>query len=154
MDEVRLFLVWSARIRSNGLKLVRRKFHTNVQKNFFTVRVKEHWNKLPREVVDSPFMEMFKILLDAYLCDLLQGTFCRVPAGLDSGISWGPFQPLQFCDSVIWWPKSQGKRPFSAAGSVFLVVSTWNWQLVLLNIDCNSTSKNSMCVYIYVYIYI
>lgn len=36
-----------------------------------TVRVVEHLNKLPREMVQSPFMEIFKIHLDAHLCDLL-----------------------------------------------------------------------------------
>ena len=35
----------------NGQKLEHRKFHTNVHKNFFTVRVTEHWNRLPKEVV-------------------------------------------------------------------------------------------------------
>ena len=46
------------------------KFHKNMQKNF-TVRVTEHQNRLPREVVQSPSMEIFKTHLDAYLCDLL-----------------------------------------------------------------------------------
>ena len=39
--------------------------------NFFTVRVTEHWHRLPREVVESPSMKIFKTHLDAYLCDLL-----------------------------------------------------------------------------------
>jgi len=38
------------RTRSYGLKLEYSKFHTNMQKNFFMVRVTEHWNKLPTEV--------------------------------------------------------------------------------------------------------
>ena len=59
------------RTRSSGLKLEQKKFCTNMQKNFFTVRVMEHWNRLPREVVDSPSLEIFRTRLDAYLCSLL-----------------------------------------------------------------------------------
>ena len=55
MDEASLLLVvCSDRTMSNGLKPEQRKFHTNMQKNFFTVRVNEHWNMLPREVLESP----------------------------------------------------------------------------------------------------
>ena len=56
--------------RSNSIKPECRKFHTNMRKNFFTVRVTEHWNRLHREAVECP-MEIFKTHLDAYLCDLL-----------------------------------------------------------------------------------
>ena len=59
------------RTRGNCHKLRHRKFCTNVHKNFFTVRVMEHWNRLPREVGESPFVKIFKTYLDAYLCDLL-----------------------------------------------------------------------------------
>ena len=51
--------------------VVHRKFCTNMQRNFFTVRVMEHWNRLPREVVECPNLEIFKTHLDAYLCSLL-----------------------------------------------------------------------------------
>ena len=58
------------RTRGNGKKLQHRKFCTNVWKNFFMVRVTEHWNRLPREVVDPP-LEIFKTRLDAYMCNVV-----------------------------------------------------------------------------------
>lgn len=48
-----------------------RKFCTNIKKNFFTVRVTKHWNRLPREVVESLSLEIFKACLHAYLGNLL-----------------------------------------------------------------------------------
>jgi len=58
------------RTRGNNHKLKHRKFCTNAHKNF-TVRVMEHWSRLPREGVESPSLEMLKTCLDAYLCNLV-----------------------------------------------------------------------------------
>ncbi|KFW91640.1 hypothetical protein N336_10670, partial [Phalacrocorax carbo] len=38
-----------------------------IRKNFFTERAFRHWNRLPREVVESPSMEMLKNPVDVAL---------------------------------------------------------------------------------------
>jgi len=47
------------------------------RKNFFTLRVTEPWNRLPREVVESPSLEIFKPRLDKVLYSLLWVTLLR-----------------------------------------------------------------------------
>ncbi|KGL84156.1 hypothetical protein N309_09894, partial [Tinamus guttatus] len=60
-------VVTTNRTRGNGHKLKHQKFHRNLRKKFLTVRVTEHWNRLPREVVESPSLEIYKTRLDAVL---------------------------------------------------------------------------------------
>ena len=43
----------------------------DVRKKFFTVRVVRHWNRLPREVVDAPSLEVSKARLDGALSNLV-----------------------------------------------------------------------------------
>ena len=65
-----------------GHKLKHRKFHLNMRKNFFPLRVTEPWPRLPREVVESPSLEIFKTRLDKVLCNLLWVTLLRQGVGL------------------------------------------------------------------------
>lgn len=68
-----------------------------MRKNFFTVRVAEHWHRVAIDVMESP-LEICKTNLDTFLCDLLQGTALTEEIGIDPQRS---FSTPKLCDFVI-----------------------------------------------------
>ena len=55
------------RIRSNGFKLKEGRFKLDIRKKFFTMRVLKHWNRLPRDVVEAPFLGTFYSIPSGYI---------------------------------------------------------------------------------------
>ncbi|KFR07614.1 hypothetical protein N306_00976, partial [Opisthocomus hoazin] len=55
----------------NGCKLKEGRFRLDIRKKFFTKRVVKHWNRLPREAVDAPSLEVIKAGLDGALSNLV-----------------------------------------------------------------------------------
>jgi len=58
-------------MRGDGLTLHQGRFKMDIRRNFFPERVVRSWTRLPREVVESPSLEVFKNRVDVALGDMV-----------------------------------------------------------------------------------
>ena len=61
-----------------------------------------HWNRLPKEAVDTPSLQAFKVRMNVALGSLVWWlTTLHMAGGLKLDDHCGPFQPRPFYDSMI-----------------------------------------------------
>ena len=61
------------------------RFKLDIRGKFFTLRVVRCWNRLPREAVDAPSLEVLKARLDGALVNLVKYYMWRLVAPLAAG---------------------------------------------------------------------
>lgn len=88
-------------MRENGLKLCQGRSGLDIRNNLLTGSVVKHWKTLPKEVVESQSLEVFRRCVD----DVLRNMFrcglgsVRLRVGLDDFKAL--FKPKLFYDSII-----------------------------------------------------
>jgi len=70
-DAIQKYLDRPDRTRGNGFRLKKGRSSLDIRRKFFTMRVVRHWNRLSREVVYTPSLEVFKARLDGTLNNLV-----------------------------------------------------------------------------------
>jgi len=68
-----MYLLWNYRLLVFHCEQTKRRlqFRLDVRKEFFTQRAVRHWQRPPREVLDTPSLEVFKARLDGALDSLI-----------------------------------------------------------------------------------
>jgi len=67
--------------RSNCFKLREGRCRLDIRKKIFVIRVGKRWNRLPREVVEAPSLETFKVRLERAQSNLVELKMSLLTAG-------------------------------------------------------------------------
>ena len=67
IDYSKFFKFKRSNTRGHQWKLEKQRFHCQVRENWFTTRVINPWNKLPKNIVNAQTIAIFKSRLDDYL---------------------------------------------------------------------------------------
>lgn len=54
-------------MRASGLVIYQKKLRLYSRKNFFSERAVKYWNRVPREIVESASLQLFKKCVDVVL---------------------------------------------------------------------------------------
>lgn len=100
-------------LRANGYKLKEYIFILGIRKKLFTMRIVIQRNRLSRELVDAPSLEIFKFTLDGNLGSLFQWKV-TIPMAEDLNLKISKVSSnqrhyiiLPFCDSMVLFVNSQ-----------------------------------------------
>lgn len=77
----------------------------DIWKTLFTMRVVRHWSRLSREAMHVSFVEVFKARTYGTWSNLVEPDQGKCPCPRQGSWNYmvfrGPFQPKQFCESII-----------------------------------------------------